>query len=458
MSNIRRRDFLYGAGVAGAGALAFHALSKRAELLTDGDDSPDSEAAGFGPLVAAKTENTGEALLALPHGFQYTVIGKTGKIMSDGRPTPRLHDGMAAFAVNGELRLVRNHEVNNRLGTQGIAIGANPYDELAGGGTTTLVIDPETREIAKDFVSLSGTLINCAGGPTPWNSWISCEETVLGPRRFKRITGEEQGGFSRHHGYCFEVPAAADGPVAPVPLKAMGRFVHEAIAVDEKSGIVYLTEDFAMCGFYRLIPEKPEHLVEGGRLQMLAVKDHPKFDTRTKQQVGNRLPVFWIDIRDPDPAEAEREALAVYRQGVAAGAATFARLEGCWWGNEGVYFTSTSGGDKRLGQVWQYIPENDHEGGLTLLFESTNSAVLHMPDNICISPNGDLIICEDNDTAPHLRVLTKEGKMFSLARNIVPGFESREFAGATFSPDGETLFVNVQVPGLTFAIWGPFGW
>lgn len=454
MPTIGRREFIFGASAAGAGALAFHAFSRRAELLKNGGFNPSRKGLGFGPLAAAKSLNTGETFLSLPKGFQYTVFGRTGSKMSDGRPTPRAHDGMAAFDVDGELRLVRNHEVANAVGTAGIAIGANPYDELAGGGTTTLIIDPESRELIKDFVSLSGTLVNCAGGPTPWGSWVSCEETVLGPQSFRRITGQAQGGFSKHHGYCFEVPAAANEPVAPLPLKAMGRFVHEAIAVDSASDIVYLTEDFTPCGFYRFIPDKPENLIAGGRLQMLAIKDRPRYDTRTGQKERSKLPVNWVDIQNPDPPEAERDALAVYKQGIAAGGATFIRLEGCWAGNDQIYFTSTNGGDQKLGQIWQYSPKSFDEGTLTLLFESTDPNLLHLPDNICVGPSGELIICEDNGVAPHVRVLRKDGELFDLARNIVPGFETREFAGATFSPDGKTLFVNIQIPGLTFAIWG----
>ncbi|HUE81461.1 MAG TPA: alkaline phosphatase PhoX [Pyrinomonadaceae bacterium] len=455
MATIGRREFIFGAGVAGAGVLAFHAFSRRFELLrTSGGSDSFLKATGFGPLSAAKSKNTGESLLSLPPGFEYTVFGKTGRVMSDGRPTPRAHDGMAAFDVDGELRLVRNHEVNNPVGTAGSAIGANPYDDRAGGGTTTLIIDPTTRELVRDFVSLSGTLINCAGGPTPWNSWISCEETVLGPESFRKLTGQAQGGFAQHHGYCFEVPAAANEPVAAIPLKAMGRFVHEAIAVDPDSGILYLTEDYGTCGFYRFLPEKQGNLIAGGRLQMLAIKDRARYDTRTGQKEETDLDVTWVDIARPDPPEAERDALAVYKQGVAGGAATFARLEGCWSGDGRIYFSSTSGGDRRLGQIWQYKPTSNKEGVLTLLFESRDRNILHMPDNMCVSPNGELIICEDNGVAPHVRVLTKEGRVYDLVKNIIPGFESREFAGATFSPDGKTLFVNVQNPGLTFAIWG----
>lgn len=444
------------AGMTGTGLLAFHGLVQRYGLLRAlASVSLRSNSSGYGPLIAAKTNNTGETLLALPKDFQYTVFGKTGTRMFDGHLTPPAHDGMAAFRVKDELRLVRNHEVNNQIGTPGAAIGPNAYDPLAAGGTTTLVIDPNTRELVKDFISLSGTLVNCAGGQTRWNSWISCEETVLGPAKFKDSEGKDQGGFEKGHGYCFEVYAAANKTVTPIPLKQMGRFVHEAVAVDSRTGIVYLTEDLPTAGFYRFIPHKRGQLAAGGRLQMLTVKDRPKLDTRTRQKSGTPLLATWVDIPNPDPPEAELDNLAVYKQGIAAGAATFARLEGCFYGNGRIYFTSATGGDKELGQVWQYVPSGKDQGHLTLLLEPTDSSLLLMPDNICLAGR-NLVICEDNDLRSYLRVLTPRGQVFDLAKNIAPGFETRELAGVTFSPDGQTLFVNLQFPGLTFAIWGPW--
>jgi secreted PhoX family phosphatase len=442
------------------GAFSLQALFAR-DLLAASSRSSLIAAEGegaYGPLNPARSKNTDEALLALPEGFYYTVIGKAGAVMTGGNPTPRGHDGMAAFAGKGHIRLVRNHEINNLVGTQPVAFGnkAHAYDGKAAGGTTTLLVDPKTREIIKDFVSLSGTLQNCAGGPTPWNSWISCEETVLGKTKVTDSQGRSFGAFDENHGYCFEVPALGDTQVKPTPLKQMGRFVHEAIAVDPATGIVYETEDQGTAGFYRFIPNKKGKLAEGGRLQMLAVKNQPKYDTRKGQKVGAQLPASWVDIDDPDPSEADSTALAVYNQGMAKGAATFTRLEGCWYGHNRIFFNSTSGGDMRLGQVWEYLPVDKSSGYLTLLFESPRADVLEMPDNLCVSPRGGLALCEDGKNEQFIRGLTRKGQVFEFARNIVPGYERMEFAGATFSPDGETLFVNIQTPGLTFAIWGPW--
>lgn len=466
---LERRHFLTRAGSVFAG-IALQRMITRSDLLASTSDYAALMAhkgqGGYGDLQPIAANNTGETLLSLPKGFQYNVFGKTGVKMTDGSQTPRSHDGMAAFNVKlknnqTELRVVRNHEINNGIGQEGASIGdaKKSYDPTAGGGTSTLIIDPKTRELKRDFISLSGSLHNCAGGPTPWGSWISCEETVFGTAKIKDSNGRDRGGFAQNHGYCFEVPAANDELVIAQPLKTMGRFVHEAIAVDPRTGYVYETEDRGTAGFYRFVPNKKGKLAEGGRLQMLAVKDKPKFDTRTGQKQGQKYEIAWVDIADPDPAAANTDELAVYKQGIERGAATFARLEGCWYGQGSIFFTATSGGDNRKGQVWKYTPsiKNKDVGLLTLFFESPDAAVMEGPDNLCISPRGGLAICEDSPGENFIRGLTPDGRVFDLVKNIVPNFDSgREICGATFSPDGQTLFFNIQVPGLTFAVWGPW--
>ena len=465
---MERRSFIANLGLASGGlALACSGLAKRAAALTGGAD-PKIKAFGYGDLVPTATKNTGETYLALPKGFEYNVIGKVKSTMADGRPTPPSHDGMATFKVRNELRVIRNHEVvGGKLPRAGSAMGtANHYDETAPGGTVTLVIDPRTREVVRDFVSLSGTLINCCGGPTPWGSWVSCEETTLGPTVRTNAAGVKSGGYPKPHGYCFEVPASANTNLPAVPLKDMGRFVHEAIAVDRRTGIVYLTEDYGSAGFYRFLPKRNKRLAAGGTLQMLAVTGKPNYDTRTGQKQGARFQAGWVTIDRPDPAEADVDELAVYKQGKAKGAATFNRLEGCCADEKGnIYFTSTSGGDNKGGQVWLYEPQNRDGGRLTLVFESPDREILDMPDNICVRPGtGQLFICEDSNyvglggsAENFIRILTPDGRMADLARNATPGFEKTEFAGTTFSKDGKTLFVNLQAVGATFAIWGDWG-
>lgn len=445
---MRRRDFLRRS--AACGAFLTPSLSGLlAACAGSGVSDAEPGDGGYGPLVSAGPE------LALPEGFTYVVLSPEGSLMSDGNATPRAHDGMAAFPLpNGHVRLVRNHE--DRDSPANATLKGDPataYDPKGGGGTTSLevrVAPDGGRELVRAFQSLNGTIVNCAGGPTPRGSWLSCEETTAGATQ----------GWMRDHGYVFEVPVAAEDEVPAVPLKALGRFVHEAVAVDPKSGLVYETEDQGAAGFYRFVPNLAHDLTAGGWLDMLAVRGRPEFDTRTGVAVGTILPVQWVGIDDPDPAAAETNPRAVQEQGLAKGAAVFARLEGCWWGDAGVYFHATSGGDAAAGQVWHYRAAPGG-GWLTLVFESPGREVLDSPDNVTVSPRGGLVLCEDSGES-RLRGLTPDGRIFDLARNDLNG---REFAGACFSPDGQTLFVNIQGDttsggpghlGMTFAIWGPW--
>ncbi|GIW53260.1 MAG: hypothetical protein KatS3mg081_2615 [Gemmatimonadales bacterium] len=450
----RRRFLRYSAGLAGqafVGVAALEALAACASLGNARSLAGPGEG-GYGSLERAGPE------LALPRGFQYRVIGVQGSVMSDGYLTPGQHDGMAAFALpNGNIRLIRNHEVANAP-RPNAAIGnvSKAYDPGAGGGTVSLEVDPETRELVKSFVSLNGTWRNCAGGPTPWGSWLSCEEAFFGP----------ESGFGKMHGYVFEVPAAAEELVEPMPLVALGRFVHEAVAVDPTTGIVYETEDYTRAGFYRFLPERPflpgrrGDLAAGGKLQMLAVKGKPRYDTRNRQRMGEELPVIWVDIDDPDPQGGPEEVSAVFEQGYARGGAVFARLEGCWYGDGNVYIVSTNGGDAELGQVWQYAPSGPEEGWLRLIFESPSRRILNRPDNVTVSPRGAVVLCEDSGAdRQYVRGLTRDGRVFDIAANLA---SNSELTGVCFSPDGRTMFFNAfgdargRQPGMTFAVWGPW--
>ncbi len=461
-----RRSFLYNLSLFSGGlALAANGLTNRAEAFSESGNLAKFKTIGYGELVPTPAKNTGETYLALPKGFEYNVFGIKGNVMSDGQKTPRAHDGMATFKVKDELRIVRNHEITNgKLPIVGSAIGKeNHYDETAGGGTTTLVINPKTRLIERDFVSLSGTLVNCAGGRTPWGSWVSCEETTLGQSIRTNDKGVKSGGFAKPHGYCFEVSASANSNISPVPLKEMGRFVHEAIAVDKKSGVVYLTEDNNPAGFYRFLPKRNKRLAEGGTLQILKVKNSDNFDTRKGQKSGTVLTANWVTIDNPNPDEADTNEHAVFKQGEAKGAAIFTRLEGIYADEKGrIYFDSTDGGEEKGGQIWLYEPISKEEGRLTLLFQSPSREILDMPDNICLRPKSNhLFICEDSDYKEltgkpenFLRILTPDGKIADFAKNITEKGESSEFAGSTFSKDGKTLFFNLQTVGATFAVWG----
>lgn len=467
MTTLDRRSFLRRGGAVAAGGLVLggplQALAAREALAHNANPGQARRAAGnagYGSLSAKPDQGAhrGETLLALPDGFQYWSFGWTGSEGSDGHPTPDRHDGMAAFAVPGAdhlVRLVRNHERGYAAawdeGSSDQPLVGDPdraYDQRAGGGTTTLTFNTRTMQLQDSFISINGTSVNCAGGATPWRTWLTCEETVNGTA----------DGFLEEHGYIFEVPTS--GVVdEPQPLRDMGRFAHEAVAFDPATGIAYETEDNGgMSGFYRFLPTEVGNLAAGGRLQMLAVKGRPNFDTTTGQQVGRPLAVEWVDIEDPDPSDAGTYPgrRAVADQGFAQGAANFARLEGTWYGDGSVFLNATSGGDQGLGQVWEYRPRGSSGGQLSLVYESPSAEVLDAPDNICVSPRGGLVLCEDGADEQYLRGLTTEGEIFDFGLNMVSENRDKEFAGATFSPDGNILFVNIQTPGISFAITGPW--
>ena len=457
---LHRRTFMAFTGAA-LGVAPFVALAKRAAA------GPRRQAAagartpgglGYGPLRPVRDETTGLPLLHLPADFRYLTFGWTGDPLANGRPTPPAHDGMAAFAAAGSrVRLVRNHEVRS-----GGAFAARPlYDAVGGGGTTTIEFDTADGTVHDAWASLAGTAVNCAGGPTPWGSWLTCEETVLGPGLAPSVVRDlTSPGYEEPHGYIFEVPA--DGMASAAPYRAMGRFVHEAVAIDPDTGIVYETEDRQAAGFYRFLPAEAGNLRAGGRLQMLAVAGAPGADLRTGQTPGRWRPVSWAPIADPDPAQVTDSS--VFEQGAAGGGATFARLEGTWYGDGRIYIVSTTGGEAAAGQVWELDPGGER---LRLVFESPGKDVLDMPDNLCVSPRGGLVLCEDGDVDNFVRGLTLDGGVFSFAKNniVLRGerngfagdFRAREFAGATFSPDGRWLFFNAQTPGITFAVTGPWG-
>ncbi len=415
-----------------------------------------------------------QKLLDLPPGFSYRVISRTGQAMSDGLRVPGQFDGMGAFpGPQGTTILIRNHELEPVRHQDRGAFG--PANELlprvdkgliydAGqsrtpslGGTTTLVYDTRSGQVRSQFLSLAGTIRNCAGGPTPWNSWISCEETVL-------PAGEtpETGIAEKNHGYNFEVPASATpGLAAPVPLRDMGRFFHEAVAVDARSGIVYQTEDRGDGLIYRFIPRVPGRLALGGRLQALKIKNRKSVDTRNWGDGpliprGQSMEVEWIEMRD---VESPKDDLRL--RGFEAGAARFARGEGMWAGRGAIYFACTNGGPKKAGQIWRYVPsahegrmiEASQPGRLELWVEPNNSDIVENCDNVTVAPWGDIVVCEDGSGEQFVVGVTPQGRFYRIARNATNG---SELAGAVFSPDGSTLFVNIQNPGLTFAITGPW--
>lgn len=412
---------------------------------------------GFGPLRPDPAR-----ILDLPEGFDYSIVSRSGDEMDDGLLVPARPDGMAAFPGSGNsITLVCNHENHPRdggpFGDDNERLNKidprHLYDRGSGetpgtGGTTTLVYDPTARQTLRRHLSLAGTEVNCAGGPTPWGSWLSCEECFEQPGRV-----EERSGFitrERRHGYVFEVPASSTSLADPIPLKDMGRFEHEAAAIDAETGAIYLTEDRHSSLLYRFLPRRPGDLSHGGQLQALEVDGAPGFDTRNwdrpEMPLREWLSARWIDLEDVDTDENDLRI-----RGRAEGAAVFARGEGLCIAGRSAFFTATIGGPARLGQLFEY--RSDNGGELRLFAESTADDLLHNADNLTMSGWGDLIVCEDTAANCGLVGVTPSGTQYPLANHP---YSLSELAGVCFAPDGKTLFVNVQHRGLTLAIHGPW--
>ncbi|WJY19932.1 DUF839 domain-containing protein [Alteriqipengyuania flavescens] len=429
--NADRRTFL-ATGSAFAALLASGCVARQSGLTGATAPSP------YGALQADPA-----GLLDLPRGFSYRLISRLGDAMDDGGTVPDRADGMGCFGLGkGKLALVRNHELKVQHDAGGELVSG--FDRRSGGGvlpggTTTLVLDAASGKVERQYRSLAGTIRNCAGGVTPWGSWLSCEEDMT----------RAGDGVGRDHGWVFEVPASAPGLVDPVPLEAMGRFNHEAAAVDPETGIVYMTEDRDDSLLYRFIPALPGKLLAGGKLQALAadgIADSRNWDGRGMAP-GGAAKVRWIDLENVASPEDD-----LRQRGAAKGATLFARGEGIHMGTGELFFCCTSGGAAKLGQVFRFSPG---KGRLDLFFESTSPDQFNYGDNLTVAPNGHLIVCEDQYTDVvdnHLRGITPDGHAYPFARLRT----QTELAGACWSPDGMTLFVNAYSPTATLAITGPW--
>jgi hypothetical protein len=483
MRAIDRRTFLRGAA-ATAGVAAMGGPFQGFVQLAAAVGSPPS----FRSLRPIPDLRDNMVRLWLPEGFRYRSFHDTELtvILDDGALLPGRHDGMGAFGgPDGNVVLIRNHEING----PGAPFGdpADAYDAMAQGGTTTIVVS-QHGEVVRAFTSLNGTQMNCSGGRMPWGSWITCEETINGPDVGPDFTGVSNVALQQRHGFIFEVPV--EGEASAEPISRAGRFAHEAVAFDPKHGILYLTEDnFGFpSGFYRYIPAgnpmQTGRLDNNGKLQMLAVKGQPNLHLEASQPRMSTYDVEWVDIDDPAPsfpytpgqtAPTSNNDAIIYvgNQGYAQGAAYFSRLEGSVYDDGVVYFCATQGGGPAeisfgpiadgfgngTGQIWAYHTNSQK---LQLLYESPGAATLDFPDNVTTSARGTLILCEDNVNDNYLRGLTRGGQLFDVALNRLVSRTGTarfndEFAGSTFSPNGETLFVNIQASrGMSFAIWGPW--
>ncbi|MFJ8654694.1 alkaline phosphatase PhoX [Streptomyces rochei] len=480
--SLTRRDFagrsaLTGAGIALAGSVGALATAPNALASTDtesvgeehgGGHGHDHGGVGYGPLLPDP-----DGILALPAGFRYEILTYCGRTrLESGEHTPSNHDGTAAFdGPRGTTLLVNNHELGgHRDGwdhpvplTEGLV-----YDPAAAGGCT--VVEVRRGGHVAEWVGIAGTAQNCAGGTTPWDTWLTCEET-------EDKAGEE--GMTKDHGYVFEVdPADRRANRDPEPIKALGRYAHEAVVVDPKRGHLYLTEDASGPNglFYRWVP--PQGFRHGrGRLRTLAddagvLQAFKCFDSGGKfiddlsraTKTGTVYGVDWVDVPDRDAREVS------VRKQFTEGRVTRARkLEGMWWADGGAYVVSSyardeSPGRPHDGQVWFYDP-----GRRTLTLkvllgvnpDPSADGAFDGPDNITVSPYGGIVIAEDGDGVQHLFGATDSGRTYPIARNDLnigsaEEPEYSEFAGVTFSPDGKTLYANIQDPGILLAITGPW--
>lgn len=439
-SHYNRRQFINVTGASFAALLASGCVV-RPKGMQAGNDA----FGGYGALVRDPRE-----LLDLPEGFSYRILSQLGDAMNDGGTVPDKADGMGCFDIGGgEIVLVRNHELVPEDDAGGpIERGYGTQNgQFVPGGTTNLVLDISTLELKRQFRSLGGTIRNCSGGTTPWGTWLTCEEAPTGP-------GQPNGdGLALNHGWVFEVPANAKGLVDAVPLRAMGRFNHEAACVDPETGIIYMTEDRNDGVLYRFLPASPGILSNGGRLQAMVIDGLS--DTRNWADeaiaVGQPHTVNWIDLVD---VESPNDDLR--HRAVALGATIVARGEGIHMGDQELYFCATNGGAKKLGQIFCMKPgRNGQSDQVELFFESESDEQFNYGDNLCVSPNGHLIVCEDqytNVVDNHLRGITPDGNPYDFGRLRI----QTELAGACFSPDGKWLFVNAYSPTRTLAITGPW--
>lgn len=394
---------------------------------------------GVGPS-AGSTE-----LIALPPGFQYQVLADESTFYSDGTPRPGDADGMGAFpGPNNTTILCVNHE---------LSVGEPPvvppvdghYDPSSSGGTSVMQVGPN-RRLQQAWISSSGTNRNCAGGVTPWGTWITVEENL-----------STNGIYT--HGWAFEVDpyAALDGGTPrQVRLDSLGRFFREAATVDPFTHAVYQTEDLSDGLYYRFMPAAGtlptgygSYVNAPGQLEALYLPELPNANAATP---GVTYFPQWIAVPDPDGAPTPtRRQTYVDGGGAAVQPTVFFRGEGSWWSDleSAVYFDCTGGGSSgHRGQIWRYEPLTN---GLTLVYESNDASVLDKPDNLLVLPWGDVLLCEDGSGTDYLRILTQEGSIVDFASTNVS-----EFAGACWSSSPNTLYVNLQSPSITLAIWGPW--
>nr|WP_296072481.1 alkaline phosphatase PhoX [uncultured Actinoplanes sp.] len=473
-----RRTFLAGGAAAGVGLAVAGAVPSLAQAHPGRVQKPATHVP-FPPLV-----DDPAGILALPEGFSYAVVTRTGVTRLDRGQglTPSSHDGMAAYdAGRGRYTLIQNHEIDPG-DTHGVPhVKGTVYDPGAvdAGGCTVISTDRAGRNLG-EFVALSGTVANCAGGPTPWGTWLTCEETEDRAGEAWQ-EGDRSGVLQKDHGYVFEVHA--DGSADPRPIKCLGRYAHEALAIDKDRTHIYLSEDASKPNglFYRWtapagVKVGPGVLTRlsptaGVLAAMQIIMDDgsvlPDVAYLTSAQLGRPFPVRWVEV-----PERDAKTTSVRKQFTDGQVTRGRKFEGVWGTDEGVYVVNSfAWSDGELpadavphdGMVWFYNYRSETIQLVTYFpHQSTaedgapakyTDMTFDGPDNVTVTPWGSLVLAEDGKGASHVLSSFPGGPTYAIARNQL---NDSEFCGPTFSDDAKVLFVNMQDPGLTLAITGPW--
>ncbi|MEW1872328.1 alkaline phosphatase PhoX [Streptomyces caelestis] len=383
---MERRTFLRATAVGGTSSVLGGTLWRGAAYA-----APAQPGSGpYGPLGAADANG-----ISLPAGFTSRVVARSGRMVTGTSYTWHdAPDGGACYADGSGWIYVSNSEINPSGGASALKFSA-------------------TGAITGAYRVLSGTRQNCAGGKTPWNTWLSCEEV--------------------DRGYVYETDPW--GVKAAVRRDAMGRFKHEAAAADPVRKVVYLTEDVSDGCFYRFKPTTWGDL-SSGTLEVLVAGS------------GASGPVSWARVPDPSGATATRNQVS--------GAKRFNGGEGCYYADDTCWFTTK--GDNR---VWQYDASAQT---IELAYDDSlvtgGGAPLTGVDNVTGAASGDLFVAEDGGTM-EICVITPDDVVAPFLR--VGGQSGSEITGPAFSPDGTRLYFSSQrgtsgssSGGITYEVRGPF--
>ncbi|HET9422021.1 MAG TPA: alkaline phosphatase PhoX [Nocardioides sp.] len=484
------RRHLVAGGAAGVGIAVTGSFPSLAEARPGLGAPGRGRHLPFPPLV-----DDPKGILALPPDFSYRVMTKAGETtLESGEPCPSNHDGTASFGHGRNQYLILNHECDagDELGVP--HIDGTVYDPGATGGGGCTVIKTDGRGTNRgQFVGISGTIANCAGGPTPWGTWWTCEEaTARAGDDWEHEDTGATGVYEKDHGYVFEVFGSSFAK--PVPLKALGRYDHEACAISSDRRFVFLSEDadepnglfyrWSGPARYRVGPASSGRLASAtfGTLAAMAIQlDNGDVLSDvaylTSSQLGRPFKVTWVEVPDRDATTVD------VRNQFADGQVTRGRkFEGVWGTDKGVYVVNSYAFEKgeelpadavpHSGMVWFYDYDEEtiqlvnyfpyqqyaHDEVFEPAFPDLN---FDGPDNVTVTPWGSLVLAEDGVGASHVLSSVPGGPTYAIARNMLnvgddDEPEYSEFTGPSFSADGKVLYVNIQDPGLTLAITGPW--